>query len=104
MSITEETRRADHEDIKPKFGPRAKAINTALREHGDMTAEELTDYLVSEKVIPFFDLNYVRPRLTEMNKARLVDTVDTKKSRRSGKVTAVWSAKPNCWVRVEGAV
>ena len=69
MSITEETRRAAHEAIKPKFGPRAQAIYTALREQGDMTAEELTDYLVSEKVIPFFDLNYVRPRLTEMKQA-----------------------------------
>lgn len=102
MNITEETRRAAHEDIKPKFGPRAKAIYTALQARGDMTAEELTDYLVEQQVIPFFDLNYVRPRLTEMKRARMVDTVDTKKSRRSGKITAVWSARPNCWVRVEG--
>lgn len=99
MNITEETRRAAHEAIKPKFGPRAKAIYTALQQRGDMTAEELTDYLVEQKVIPYFDLNYVRPRLTEMKQARMVDTVDTKKSRRSGKDTAVWSAIPNCWIK-----
>ena len=99
MSITEKTRRAAHEDIKPKFGPRAQAIYTALQERGDMTAEELTDYLVEQRVIPFFDLNYVRPRLTEMKQARMVDTVDTKKSRRSGKDVAVWSARPNRWIK-----
>ena len=97
--ITEDTRRAAHEDIKPKFGPRAKAIYTALTESGDMTAEELTDYLVAQGTIPYFDLNYVRPRLTEMKQARMVETVSTKRSQRSGKDTAVWSAIPNCWIK-----
>ena len=90
---TIETRRAAHEYIKPKCGPRAKKILEVLCERGDLTAEEITDILVSEKIIPYFDMNKVRPRLTELKDVEMVDCLkDIKRTgQRSGIETAVWT-------------
>ena len=90
--ITVETRRKSYADIGPKRGTRARMIYEALVEQGDMTAEELTELLVKRGDIPSFDLNYVRPRLTEMKDARMVRAEGKRPSRHSGKDTAVWHA------------
>ena len=92
--MTVETRRAAYEYIKPKCGPRAKKILEVLCERGDLTAEEITDILLSEKIIPYFDMNKVRPRLTELKDAGMVACLqDVKRtSQRSGIETVVWTA------------
>lgn len=92
MSITAETRRASHEDITSKAETRRNAILAVLpTEPGGMTAEELTDKLLRNGVIRRFDMNYARPRLTELKKVGAVVTVGKRRSYRTGKATAVWA-------------
>ena len=93
MSVTSETRWAAYEDIKPKWGKRAKVILEVLCDKGDLTAEEITDILVERGDIPYFDMNKVRPRLSEMRMAGMVDALYAgRKSERTGRTTAVWTA------------
>lgn len=91
MSITSETRREAHESVD-KVKRRA-AILAVLRVHGPMTAEEITDQLVYDDVIPTFDQNAARPRLTELKADGMVEVVGKRESRRSGRNTAIWSIK-----------
>lgn len=85
MSITEETRRESHEEIKPKKEFRRQQIMEAIVEHGPATADELMDRL------GYTDPNRVRPRLTELKQAGALCAVGKRKSRSSGKLVAVWS-------------
>ena len=45
MSITTETRRAAHEDIKPEKHFRHQQIMEAITEHGPMTVDEVMEVL-----------------------------------------------------------
>ncbi len=45
MSITTETRRAAHEDIKPEKPFRHQRIMEAIIEHGPMTVDEVMEVL-----------------------------------------------------------
>lgn len=85
MRITAETRRAAHEDIKPKKEIRRQQIIEAITEHGPMTVDELMDRL------GYHDPNRVRPRLTELTQAGTLCTIGKRQSRRSGKMVAVWA-------------
>lgn len=85
MSITTETRRESHEDIKPKKELRRQQLMEAITEYGPMTVDELMDKL------GYTDPNRVRPRLTELKKAGALRAVDKRMSRRSGKMVAVWA-------------
>lgn len=85
MGITAETRRAAHEYIKPFKGQRHQKIMEALTEHGDMTVDELM------AVLGYNDPNQVRPRLTELTQAGALCTIGKRRSRRSGKMVAVWA-------------
>lgn len=55
-----------------------------------MTAEEVTEELLRQGLIPYFDLNFARPRITEMSHDGLIDTVGKRESMRTGKKTAIW--------------
>lgn len=90
MSITAETRRASHEDIKPHKELRRQQIMEAIAEHGPMTVDELMDRL------GYHDPNRVRPRLTELTQAGALCTVGKRQSRRSGKLVAVWAIAAPC--------
>ena len=85
MSITTETRRASHEEIKPKKEIRRQQIMEAIAEYGPMTVDELMDRL------GYHDPNRVRPRVTELTHAGALCTIGKRKSRRSGKLVAVWA-------------
>lgn len=85
MSITTETRRASHEEIKPKKEIRRQQIMEAIIEYGPMTVDELMDCL------GYHDPNRVRPRLTELTQAGALCTIGKRRSRRSGKLVAVWA-------------
>lgn len=94
MSITQETRRASHQDIQEKVRPRREVIYSILPPAPDgMTAEEIADALLKRGLIRRFDMNYVRPRLTELKSAGAVEVVGKRKSYRTGKDTAVWARK-----------
>lgn len=85
MSITAETRRAAHEEIMPKKNLRRQQIVEAITEHGPMTVDELMDRL------GYHDPNRVRPRLTELTQSGALCTIGKRRSRRSGKLVAVWA-------------
>ena len=92
MSITAETRREAYYESANNASVRRVMIYQLLRGSGDygMTAEEITDNLVQAGKLKYFDLNMVRPRLTELKDEGLVKTVGKRKSLLSGKNTAVW--------------
>jgi predicted ArsR family transcriptional regulator len=85
VSITTETRRAAHEDIKPEKHFRHQQIMEAITEHGPMTVDEVME------VLGYHDPNQVRPRLTELTQAGALCTIGKRRSRRSGKMVAVWA-------------
>lgn len=85
MSITTQTRRAAYDEVRPTTGKRHREILEAITEHGPMTADELMT------VMGYSDPNMVRPRLTELKDSGALTTVDKRKSRRSGKLVAVWA-------------
>ena len=85
MNVTTETRRAAHDDIKPEKHFRQQQIMEAITKHGPMTVDELMDCL------GYHDPNRVRPRLTELTQAGALCTIGKRRSRRSGKMVAVWA-------------
>ena len=89
---TRETRRASYEAVLPKVNKRSGLI---LRTLGDkaMTVSEITDELVASGTIPYYNRNYVAPRLTELKDMGVVETCGRRKSTRSPATEAVWRRK-----------
>lgn len=89
---TIETRRKSYENILPKVNDRAKLILETLGTK-EMTVSEITDRLVDAGKIPYFNRNYVAPRLTELKDMGVVETCGRRKSTRSKATEAVWRRK-----------
>lgn len=89
---TKETRRASYEAVLPKVNTRRRLILDTL---GDrcMTASEIAEELVEAGKIPYFNRNYVAPRLTELKAKELVETCGRRRSTRSAATEAVWRRK-----------
>lgn len=86
---TKETRRESYEAILPKITERSKLILKTLGNR-EMTVSEITDELVKQGRLPYFNRNYVAPRLTELKDLGVVETCDRRKSTRSNATEAVW--------------
>ena len=86
---TKETRRESYEAVLPKAKDRARLILETLGSR-EMTVSEITEELVSSKKIPYFNRNYVAPRLTELKDMGVVETCGRKKSTRSDATEAIW--------------
>ena len=86
---TRETRRESYENILPKTKDRARLILEVLGDRA-ITVSELTDELVGKGVIPYFNRNYVAPRLNELKDMGIVETCGRRKSTRSDATEAVW--------------
>lgn len=89
---TKETRRKSYEEVLPKVKDRARLILETLGSE-EMTVSEITDKLVAEGLIPYFNRNYVAPRLTELKDMGIVETCGRRKSTRSNATEAVWRRK-----------
>jgi hypothetical protein len=89
MSITKETRRASYAGIKNQTGPRRTLI-LELLERRPMTADELTEIMLHLRLIPYYDRNFVAPRLTELKEAGKVEVVSKKYCKRTDRQVAVW--------------
>ena len=87
--ITKETRRESYEAILPKVKKRAAQVLQALGSRA-MTVSEITEELVRTGVIPYFNRNYVAPRLTELKEIGVVETCGRRKSTRSDASEAIW--------------
>lgn len=90
--ITRETRRASYDAVIPKRGKRCRLILETLGDR-EMTASEITEELVRAGKIPYFNRNYVAPRLTELKEIGVVKTVGRRKATRSDATEAVWARK-----------
>ena len=89
---TRETRRASYEAVLPKINKRSALILETLGAKS-MTVSEITDQLMRDGHIPYFNRNYVAPRLTELKEIGVVETCGRRKSTRSGVNEAVWRRK-----------
>lgn len=59
-------------------------------------ASEITEELVAAGRIPYFNRNYVAPRLTELKEIGILTTVGRRKATRSDATEAVWArAEPS---------
>ena len=92
MSITNETRRESHQQIKPKKSDR-KALIMEVLEQGAKTAHEITQVLLYMRVIPYYDRNFVSPRLTELKEMGEVEVVGKRYEGRTDRKVAVWQLK-----------
>ena len=86
MSITSETRRAAYDDIKPKMRTKQDMIYWCLAQHGPMTADRIMAKLGIR------DPNSVRPRLTELRQAGMVQVIGKSLSGDTNKMVALWDA------------
>ena len=86
---TRETRRQSYEAVLPKVNDRCRLILETLGNRA-MTVSEITDELVEAGRIPYFNRNYVAPRLTELRAMGVVETCGRRKSTRSSATEAVW--------------
>lgn len=91
-SITKETRRESYDAILPKVKKRSCLILETLGDR-QMTASEITEELVAAGKIPYFNRNYVAPRLTELKDIGVLETVGRRKATRSDATEAVWARK-----------
>lgn len=91
-NITRETRRDSYEAVLPKVKERARLILETLGNR-EMTVSEITDELVARGEIPYFNRNYVAPRMTELKDLGIVETCGRRKSTRSKATEAVWKRK-----------
>ena len=89
---TKETRRESYDAILPKVKERARLILETLGTK-EMTVSEITEELVNTGKIPYFNRNYVAPRLTELKDMGIVETCGRRKATRSDATEAVWRRK-----------
>ena len=89
---TKETRRASYEAVLPKVTERRRLILATLGSR-EMTVSEITDELVEKGLLPYYNRNYVAPRLSELKKKDVVETCGRRKSTRSSATEAVWRRK-----------
>ena len=87
---TRETRRQSYDAVLPKREKRCRLILDTLGAR-EMTASEITEELVAAGEIPYFNRNYVAPRLTEMKQMGILKTVGRRKATRSDATEAVWA-------------
>lgn len=91
-NITRETRRQSYDGILPERGKRCRIILEMLADR-EMTVEEITDELVQNGTIKYYDRNFVAPRLTELKDEGVVEVIGKKPSKRTGKNVAIWRRK-----------
>lgn len=89
---TRETRRASYDAVLPKVNDRSRLILEVLGRR-EMTVSEITDALLAAGKIPYYNRNYVAPRLTELKDMGVVETCGRRKSTRSSATEAIWRRK-----------
>ena len=88
-TTTKETRRDSYHAVLPKVNERARLILETLGSR-EMTVSEITDDLVRTGKIPYFNRNYVAPRVTELKDMGIVETCGRRASTRSNATEAIW--------------
>lgn len=91
-AITKATRRASYDAVLPKVNERSRLILKTLGNKA-MTVSEITEALVEAGKIPYYNRNFVAPRLTELKEMDVVETCGRRKSTKSNATEAVWRRK-----------
>lgn len=89
---TRETRRASYDAVLPKVNERCRLILETLGSRS-MTVSEITDELVASGALPYYNRNYVAPRMTELKDMGVLETCGRRKSTRSPATEAIWRRK-----------
>lgn len=89
---TRQTRKASYDAALPKCRERSRLILETLGGRS-MTVSEITDELVKEGRIPYYNRNYVAPRLSELKDMGVVETCGRRRSTHSTATEAVWRRK-----------
>lgn len=89
---TRATRRASYDAVKPKINMRSTLILETMGDR-EMTVSEITDELVAVGALPYFNRNYVAPRMTELKEAGIVETCGRRQSTRSNATEAIWRVR-----------
>lgn len=93
---TKETRRRSYDAVLPKRAARCTPDPRSTLGNRELTASEITEELVAAGRIPYFNRNYVAPRLTELKEIGILTTVGRRKATRSDATEAVWArAEPS---------
>lgn len=89
MKIAQITRQLSFEDIKPKKLTKHIQILEVLGNR-EMTAREIETEMNKKKYSQYFDMNHVRPRLTELEKMGYVEETAKKTCEYTGKAVTVY--------------
>ena len=89
---TKETRRENYYNVLPKVQERSRLILETLGCR-EMTVSEIIDEMVEKGIFPYYNRNYVAPRMTELKGMGVVETCGRRKSTRSKATEAVWRRK-----------
>lgn len=89
---TRQTRKESYEAVLPKVKDRSRLILETLGSK-QMTVSEITDELVAMGKIPYYNRNYVAPRLSELKDMGIVETCGRRQSTHSTATEAVWRRK-----------
>lgn len=100
--LTKLTRRASYEAVKPKVNERSRLILETLGCR-EMTVSEIADELIERGVLPYYNRNFVAPRVTELKRGRIIEACGRRKSTRSGKAEVVWRRKKENGGEIEAA-
>lgn len=87
--LTRLTRRASYEAIKPDVTRRRGLVLDILGAR-EMTVSEIADELIERGVLPYYNRNFVAPRMTELKHSRVIEPCGRRKSTRSNKTEVVW--------------
>ena len=90
--ITRATRKESYDAVLPKVNERCRLVLETLGTK-EMTVSEITDELVTAGVLPYYNRNYVAPRLTDLKDMGVVETCGRRQSTKSTATEAVWRRK-----------
>lgn len=88
-SITEKNRRSSNEKLDRDLR-RSQILDVFRTDGPTLTARQITRQMAKKGLIPEFDMNYVKPRLTEMMQEGILKVVNKQKDEVSGKSVSVY--------------
>ena len=91
--ITQETRRESYRKILSKCGPRHRLILDRLANDGPCTANELAESFYELGDTPYFNRNYVHPRLNELVLMQKVEVIGKRHDDMTDRTCAIYRVK-----------
>lgn len=73
--FTRETRRESYDKVLEMSAEKRKQQIMEVLKDKPMTADEITQQLLERNLIPYYDRNFVSPRLTELKDQGLIESI-----------------------------